>query len=78
MRTDRVPVGTLTRDLHRVARAAEAVGRAIVKRDDAIRKARAHGRTLEAIGAAAGLTKQRVHQLTSSKPSTDHEGSTNV
>lgn len=61
--------------LRNVERASSRVARSTVDRDVAIRRARSAGLTLAAIATAAGLTRQRVWQLTSTKPSTDNEGS---
>lgn len=59
--------------LRNVERTASRVVRSIAERDAAIKKARATGATLAAIGAAAGITRQRVHQLTSQARITEGE-----
>jgi hypothetical protein len=51
------------RHLTRVRKKAEAVRRARAELHDAILEARQTGLTMTMIGDAAGLTKQRVHQI---------------
>ena len=49
--------------LNRVRRAADKAAAASAERDEAIRKAHAHGASLRAIAFDAGLSFQRVHQI---------------
>jgi hypothetical protein len=49
--------------LKKVSRAAMALAAARAARDHAIRDARAHGLSLRAIAAAAGVTHQTVRQI---------------
>lgn len=51
------------RELTKVRRAAEKAERAPAELRAAILAARAAGATLPEIAAAAGVTKQRVHQI---------------
>jgi hypothetical protein len=51
------------RDLRRVSRAAKASDRARAELHDAIVQARKAGETLRDIGAAAGLSHQRIMQI---------------
>jgi DNA-directed RNA polymerase sigma subunit (sigma70/sigma32) len=50
-------------DLRRVERAAVHVAEARTELRQAIRLARASGETLDSIGRAAGVTRQRIRQI---------------
>lgn len=53
----------MTPSLTAVTRAAAKAAQAFQARDDAIRKAHEQGATLAAIADAAGMSRQRVHQI---------------
>lgn len=53
-------VSAAARDVDRANAEADA---ALVRRDEAIRAARAAGSSLSAIGQAAGISLQRVHRI---------------
>lgn len=61
------PASMSQRDLRRVTKCAEALERARENMFDAILAARDSGESLRDIAQAAGLSHQRVHQITSER-----------
>jgi hypothetical protein len=59
-----------------VARAARKAALAFQARDEAIRAAHSEGATLSAIAAAAGMSKQRAHQIVHAPPTELRHAST--